>query len=248
MGADLAAAQARASATDAIIAHLKLQIAKLRREQYGPSGERRDDQRQRLRAQTPVKEAVSRASAARAHCHARALFLPGLRRNAAVEARRGHHRDGGGDPAPVEGHSGRAREVLVQGLREDHTAASTVPCRAAWLGRSRLSRHAAVRQVRPTPATEPPGRALRARGRTAEPVDARRPGWRGHFRTHAPLSPDRGPCSCRRAIAQRRHDSAGPRQGQDRHRQAVGLCPRRSAIRWCRSARRAVPLFARPAR
>lgn len=40
MGAELAAAQARASATDAMIAHLKLQIAKLRREQFGPSGER----------------------------------------------------------------------------------------------------------------------------------------------------------------------------------------------------------------
>jgi transposase len=40
MGAELAAAQARASATDAMIAHLKLQIARLRREQYGPSGER----------------------------------------------------------------------------------------------------------------------------------------------------------------------------------------------------------------
>lgn len=40
MGAELAAAQARASATDAMIAHLKLQIAMLRREQFGPSGER----------------------------------------------------------------------------------------------------------------------------------------------------------------------------------------------------------------
>ena len=38
--ARLAAAEARASATDALIAHLKLQIAKLRREQYGPSAER----------------------------------------------------------------------------------------------------------------------------------------------------------------------------------------------------------------
>ena len=38
--ARLAAAQARASATDALIAQLKLQIAKLRREQYGPSAER----------------------------------------------------------------------------------------------------------------------------------------------------------------------------------------------------------------
>jgi transposase len=38
--AELANAQAHASATEAMIAHLKLQIAKLRREQYGPSAER----------------------------------------------------------------------------------------------------------------------------------------------------------------------------------------------------------------
>jgi transposase len=38
--AELANARARASATDALIAHLKLQIAKLKREQYGPSAER----------------------------------------------------------------------------------------------------------------------------------------------------------------------------------------------------------------
>lgn len=38
--ARLASAHARESATEAMIAHLKLQIAKLRREQYGPSAER----------------------------------------------------------------------------------------------------------------------------------------------------------------------------------------------------------------
>jgi transposase len=38
--AQLANARARESATEAMIAHLKLQIAKLRREQYGPSAER----------------------------------------------------------------------------------------------------------------------------------------------------------------------------------------------------------------
>jgi transposase len=38
--ARLASSQARESATEAVIAHLKLQIAKLRREQYGPSAER----------------------------------------------------------------------------------------------------------------------------------------------------------------------------------------------------------------
>src|SRR5687767_5856715 len=40
MSAELAAAKAQASATEALIAHLQLQIAKLRREQYGPSAER----------------------------------------------------------------------------------------------------------------------------------------------------------------------------------------------------------------
>ena len=40
MAAELAAARAQASASEALIAHLKLQIAKLRREQYGPSAER----------------------------------------------------------------------------------------------------------------------------------------------------------------------------------------------------------------
>jgi transposase len=38
--ARLANARARESATEAVIAHLKLQIAKLRREQYGASAER----------------------------------------------------------------------------------------------------------------------------------------------------------------------------------------------------------------
>ena len=40
MAAELAAARAQASATDALIAHLKLQIAKLNRERFGPHSER----------------------------------------------------------------------------------------------------------------------------------------------------------------------------------------------------------------
>ena len=40
MGAELAAAKAQASITEALIAHLKLQIARLKREQYGSSAER----------------------------------------------------------------------------------------------------------------------------------------------------------------------------------------------------------------
>jgi hypothetical protein len=48
--------------------------------------------------------------------------LPLLRVDEAVEARRGHHRDAGGDPAAVEGDPDGAREVQP-GLRDDHAAA-----------------------------------------------------------------------------------------------------------------------------
>ena len=48
--------------------------------------------------------------------------LPLLRLDQAVEARRGRHRDAGGDPAPVEGDPDGAREVLLPGLRDDHAS------------------------------------------------------------------------------------------------------------------------------
>ena len=53
--------------------------------------------------------------------------LPVLRRRPAAQARRGRHRDAGGDPAPVEGDPARAREVHLPGLREDQPAAGAVP-------------------------------------------------------------------------------------------------------------------------
>ena len=60
----------------------------------------------------------------------------------------------------------------------------------------------------------------------------------------------RGPCARRRAAARRRHDRAGAGQGQDDHRPAVGLCPRRPAVRPGpdRAAGGALPLFPRPPR
>ncbi len=41
----------------------------------------------------------------------------------------------------------------------------------------------------------------------------------------------RAPCARRRAAARRRHDRAGAGQGQDDHRPALGLCPRRPTVR-----------------
>ena len=51
-------------------------------------------------AQAAVAQAVPRASAARARGDRRAGELSLLRLGEAVEARRGHHRDAGGDPGP----------------------------------------------------------------------------------------------------------------------------------------------------
>ena len=57
------------------------------------------------------------------------------------------------------------------------------------------------------------------------------------------LRPDPRPCLGRRARARRRHDRAGPCQGQDDDRPGLGLCPRRPAVRRARSAGGGVPLL-----
>jgi len=58
--AALANAKAQASATDALIAHLKLQIAKLQRAQYGPSAERTRRLLDQLELQLEELEATAR--------------------------------------------------------------------------------------------------------------------------------------------------------------------------------------------
>jgi transposase len=97
--AQLANARARESVTEAVIAHLKLQIAKLKREQYGASAERT----RRLLAQMELEledleadaaqddlvaeAAAARSPAARAHRRSGAVLLPSLWRHAPVKAR-----------------------------------------------------------------------------------------------------------------------------------------------------------------
>ena len=121
--------------------------------------------------------------------------MPVLRRRSPEEARRDHHRDAGGDPAPMEGHPARAREDDVPGLREDQRAAGAVPRHAARLGRAASSGHAAVREVRAASAPEPTGRAL-CEGRCAlEPVDAGRSGRRRLRRAGAASQAYRGATS-----------------------------------------------------
>src|SRR5262249_49126020 len=92
-------------------------------------------------AQAAFTQAVPRSSPARAHRHCRARKLSLLRFREAVEARRGHHRDAGGDPAAVEGDPDGAGKVLVPAMREDHVTAGTLPRDAAWLCRAEPADH-----------------------------------------------------------------------------------------------------------
>jgi transposase len=138
---ELAAAEARASGTAAVIAHLKLVIAKLRRDQYGQSSERSRKVLDQLELQLEELEADAAGSSVmaepgaadtavqsftrrrpvraplpghlpRARCHSSAVRLPRLRRQAG-EARRGRDRDAGGGATAVEGDPDCSREVQL---------------------------------------------------------------------------------------------------------------------------------------
>ena len=166
-----ACAQAVNVSTGALIAHLKLEIEKLRRALYGSHSERKarlleqmelqledleaaatEDELAAEKAaartqtvqsfqQAAFAQAVPRSSAARAYRHRRTRKLSLLRVDEAVEAGRGYYRDAGGDPAAVEGDPDGAGEVLVPGMREDHAAAGTVPRDAARLRRTKPAGH-----------------------------------------------------------------------------------------------------------
>ena len=78
----------------------------------------------------------------------------------AIGSRTMVERNAGGDPAAVEGHSDRPREVHLPALREDQPATRPVPPDPAGLGRSQPARDDRVRDVRPASAPEPAGRTL----------------------------------------------------------------------------------------
>lgn len=189
MRVELTAAEARASAADALVAHLKQQIALLRRDKYGASAERSERLADQLELRleelgadagedevvaeqaTPATDRVASFERKRptrkpfrTHLPRERVVVPAPCACPACGGERlsklgeGRDRDAGGDAAPVEGHSDGARAVLVSRLREDQPAASALPCRAAWLGRSQLSGDAAVRQ--PSRSTGRPSASL----------------------------------------------------------------------------------------
>ena len=133
-------------------------------------------------------------------------------------------------------------------LRAHHPAAGAVPppTPRGWAG-PELPGDAAVREVRPAPAAEPAGGAVRPRGGGPQPLDPRRPGRRGRRGACPAPCADRGPCHGGLSAAWRRHHRAGAREGQDEDGAPVGLRARRPPLRGAGAISRALPLLARPA-
>src|SRR5262245_12199594 len=112
-----------------------------------------------------------------------------------VEAGRGHYRNAGSDPAAMEGRADGTGEVLLPRMREDHAAASTLPCDASRFRRAQPARYDSVREVRPTSAAEPAKRAIWPGRHRSQRLDAGRPGRCLHFGSPTPAHVDRGPRS-----------------------------------------------------
>ncbi len=200
---------------------------------------------QELRTQEAGAGAPAGASAARACRHSGAVFMPRMRRQAR-QARRGRNRDARSHPAPVEGDPDRAGEVHLPVVREDHPAAGAVPSDRARPGRGRPAGDDPARQVRQSPAVEPPERGLRPRGHRSRRVDLGRLGRRLCRDAFAAGGADPRPCVGRRAYPRRRHDGAGAGQDADDDRPIMDLCPRRPPLRRPGPAGGAVLLLTRP--
>jgi hypothetical protein len=135
-----ARAQAVNSNTEALIAHLKLEIEKLRRELYGSRSERKArllaqmelqledleaaatedelaaEKAAVVPAQAVLAQTFPRPSAARARGDRSAAELSVLRVSQAVETGRGHHRNAGGHSQVLEGDPDGSGEVLVPAM------------------------------------------------------------------------------------------------------------------------------------
>ena len=155
--AALVAAEARATSAEAEVEHLKLQIAKLRRERYGQSSERGRHLLDQLELQleeleTAAAEDAGQGEADDGDTTVRAFTrrkpkraplpadlprervvaplargLPLLWWRSSREAGRGRDGDPGTGAQAVEGGADGAGEVQLPGLRGHHAAAGTAP-------------------------------------------------------------------------------------------------------------------------
>src|SRR5882672_10693602 len=150
--AALIEARAKLSGAEAMISHLQLVIAKMKREMFGPRSERS----QRLIDQMELQledlaaglgEDAARLEAASGEVRSfarrkatRRDFPDELPRHEALEDRGGCHRNPRCRPAAMVRDRARAREVQLPVVRDDHAAACALPCDRArlrrWLGAS----------------------------------------------------------------------------------------------------------------
>ena len=200
--AALAEERAARTRAEAEIEHLKLLIAKLRRERYGQSSERSrhlldqlelqleemetaagenasqgeaDDGDTTVRAFTPPQAQAGAAAgrpAARAGRAALARGLPLLWWWRSGQAGGRRHGDAGGGAQAVEGGADGAGEVQLPGLRGHHAAAGAAPCHRARARRPGPAGDDRLRQVRHAPAAHPAEPGLRGRGHRARRFDA----------------------------------------------------------------------------
>ena len=166
-------AEARASGAEAMVAHLKLLIAKLKHERFGASSERGhkllDQMELELEeleaaaaedASATVKDTVVEAFStsqtdARATAGTSAAGTRGYSRSCGVsvlwrqagQAWRDDHRDARSHPTPVEGGADGAREVHLPRLRGHHAATSPIPSHRARQSGTEPAGHDPDRQV-----------------------------------------------------------------------------------------------------
>ena len=231
---------------EAMIAALKLEIEKLRRALYGTRSERKARLLEQLELQLEELEATATeddlaaeaprhrrsdagpgapargaqalpgASAARARGRAGADLLRGLRLGPDRQARRGRHRDAGGDPAPWK---------VIQTVREKFTCrdcerisqppAPFHPTPRGWAGPNLLAMILFEKFGQHQPLNRQAERYAREGVELSLSTLADQVG--ACAAALAPLhAPDRRACAGRRAAARRRHPVPLLAQGQDR--------------------------------
>ena len=184
-------AEARASGAEAMVAYLKLLIAKMKRERFGQSAER------------------GRKLLDQLDCGGRFAKLG----EDITET--------GGRAAAMESDPDRAREVHLPVLREDHPAARTLSRHRPRAGWGELVGDDPLRQVWRASAAQPAERIVCPGRHRARRVDPGGLGRRLHRELGAARRIDPPSRARRRASARRRHDRAGPGQGQNRNRPTV---------------------------
>src|SRR5215472_9570523 len=183
--AALIEARAKLVGAQALIEHLQLVIAKMKREMFGPRSER--SQRLLDQLELQLEELVAAAGEDEAKAAATRIEVPGftrapatrrnfpadlpirrivhpaptVRQQQTLQDRREHHQDARRRAAAMVRDRACAGEVQLPILRDDHPAAGTVPRDRTRLCRAEPAGDDPGRQIRQSPAAQPTERFAR---------------------------------------------------------------------------------------